>query len=382
MKGGMTRHMGRGAGHLAPLLFLALLLCLSLPAPVQAQGLGSGGNFDGQHFYLLRGETTPEDADIYVTVSNAGDTPVTVNITTPNLPLQVELLLPTQNLTLEPGESQKLNVAIMVGQEATPGDYTLTVAAAVVPSGPGIHIGVGGQSRATLTILGEAGTVVIRALDSKGEPFPATIGVYKEIAGNLSLVYPLQWSSLETKLAPGDYLARALYEGVTVTEEEFSLAADERKEIDLVCYSPCLTNFTLSPVYSPEGALTSAWIACSIINLLQPVDNVSVTLKVSAENRVLDRVPLLSRDTLDKKETANGSCSYSPAQGWQKGRTYRFVLELNVGGEPYYQSLAKELTPAGMPGGVNWAIIGGIIAAVVVVAVVVYLVRRRRPKKA
>jgi len=379
----MTRHVWRGAGHLAPLIFLALLLCLSLPTPAQAQGLGwSGGSFDGQHFYLLRGETTPEDANIYIIVRNAGDSPITVEITTPATPLQVEILLPTRNLTLEPGESQKLNVTITVGQEATPGDYTLTVAGEIVPTGQGIAVVAGGQSRATLTILGEAGTVVIRAVDPEGEPFPATIGVYKEIAGELSLVYPLQRSSLETKLAPGNYLARAYYENITVTEEEFSLAADERKEIDLVCYSPCLTKFTLSPVYSAEGVLVSARITYGIANLLQPVDNFTVLLKVSVDNRASDSAELLSRPTLGVGETASGVDSYSPAEGWQKGRTYRFVIEFQVGGELYYQSPAKALTPAGMPGGVNWAIIGGIIAAVVVVAVVVYLVRRPRTKKA
>ncbi len=379
----MTRQIRRGAGHLAPLLFLALLLCLALPAPAQAQGLGwSGGSFDGQHFYLLRGETTPEDADIYVSVRNAGDSPITVEITTPTTPLQVELLLSEWNFTLQPGENRKLNVTISVGEEATPGDYTLTVAAAVVPSGEGIQVVVGGQSQAELTILGEAGTVVIRAVDPEGEPFPATIGVYTEIAGELSLVYPLQRSSLETKLAPGDYLARAYYQDITVTEEKFSLAADEQKEIDLVCYSPCLTNFTLSPVYSAEGALVSARITYGIINLIQPVDNFTVRLKVSVNNQPLDSADLLSRPTLDAGETSSGDYSYSPAEGWQKGRTYSFVLEFNVGGELYYQSPPKELTPGGMPGGVNWAIIGGIIAAVVVVAVVIYLVRRPRTKKA
>lgn len=377
-----TRHIGRGAGYLAPLIFLALLLCLSFPTSAQAQGLGWGGNFDGQHFYLLLGETTPADADIYVIVNNPSDSPITVEITTPTTPLQVEFLLPTRNLTLEPGESQKLNVTIKVGQEATPGDYTLTLAGEVVPSGAGIQVSAGGQSQATLTILGEAGTVIIRAVDPEGEPFPANIGVYKEIAGELSLVYPLQRSSLETKLAPGNYIARALYEGVTVTEEEFSLAANEEKEIDLVCYSPCLTNFTLSPVYSADGVLVSARITYGIANLLQPVDDFTVLLKVSVANRPADSAELLTRPTLGVGETSSGDYSYSPTQGWQKGRTYSFVIEFYVGGELYYQSPAKELTPAGMPGGVNGAIIGGIIAAVVVVAVVVYLVRRRRPKQA
>ena len=378
----MTRHVWRGAGHLAPFLFLALLLCLFLPAPAQAQGLSFAGNFGSQHFYLLLGETTPEDADVFVIIGNTGDSPVTVEITTPNLPLQVELLLPGRNFTLEPGESQRLDIGVRVGQEATPGDYTIILSAATYSPGTGIKVGVGGQAQATLTILGEAGTVVIRAVDPEGKPFPATLGVYKEIAGELSLVYPLQRSSLETKLAPGNYLARAYYENITVTEEEFSLAADERKEIDLVCYSPCLTKFTLSPVYSAEGVLVSARITYGIANLLQPVDNFTVLLKVSVDNRASDSAELLSRPTLGVGETASGVDSYSPAEGWQKGRTYRFVIEFQVGGELYYQSPAKALTPAGMPGGVNWAIIGGIIAAVVVVAVVVYLVRRPRTKKA
>ena len=378
----MTRQIMRGVGHLAPLIFLALLLCLFLPTPAQAQGLSFSGNFGSQHFYLLLGETTPEDADVFVIIGNTGDSPVTVKITTPDLPLQVELLLPGRNFTLEPGESQRLDIGVSVGQNAVPGDYTLTVAGETVPTGPGIAVGPGGQAKAKLTILGEAGTVVIRAVDPEGEPFPATIGVYKEIAGELSLVYPLQRGSLETKLAPGNYIARALYGNLTLTEEEFSLAADEEKEIDLVCYSPCLTSFTVSPVYSANGVLASARITYGIANLLQPVDNVTVLLKVSVANRTPESTELLTCPTLGVGETRGGDYSYSPAEGWQKGRTYSFTIELQIGGELYYQSPAQELTPAGVPGGVNWAIIGGIIAAVVVVAVVVYLVRRRRPEKA
>ena len=372
----------RGVGHLAPLLFLALLLCLFLPTPAQAQGLSFSGNFGSQHFQLLRGETTPEDADVFVIIGNTGDSPVTVKITTPDLPLQVELLLPGRNFTLEPGESQRLDIGVSVGQNAVPGDYTLTVAGETVPTGPGIAVGPGGQAKAKLTILGEAGTVVIRAVDPEGEPFPATIGVYKEIAGELSLVYPLQRGSLETKLAPGDYIARALYEEITVTEKGFSLAADEEKEIDLVCYSPCLTNFTVSPVYAADGALERARITWGIANLLQPVDDFAVVLKVSVNNHPLDSAELTSSPTLGVGETRSGDYSYSPAEGWQKGRTYRFVVELHVEGKLHYQSPPEELTPGGMPGGISRAIIGGIIAAVVVAAVVVYLVRRRRPKQA
>ena len=131
--------------HLTPLILLAFLLCLSFPAPAQAQGLGWGGSFEGQHFYLLRGETTPEDAAIYVIVNNPSNSSITVEITTPDLPPQVELLLPTRNLTVEPGGRQELNITIKVSQEATPGDYTLIVAGKVVSGGPGIHVGPGGN---------------------------------------------------------------------------------------------------------------------------------------------------------------------------------------------------------------------------------------------
>jgi len=368
--------------YLAPAILIVLVLSLFLPTPVLAQGVGLSGNFYRQHFELSPGETS--SGDVYVLVSNPSGSPVRVKMVT-EAPLGVELLLAQDDFTLDPEGEQKVNITVEVGSNAAPGEYTITVSAEAYREGTGIKITGGGQQVATLSILGESGRVIIISVTEDGEPFPAIIGVYKEVDGELSLVRPEQRSRLEARLIPGDYLAQAYSQNFKLAEESFSLAADEEKDITLVCYTLCLADFSVSPVYSSDDKLTSAKIAYTIANLDKPLKDVRAVLKVELDGKPLDETELISFSTLGVGST-DGSYNYIPAQGWQGKHTYSFTIELYAGDKLRYQSPPQELTPGQVqPAGsapakpaVNWPLVGGIAGGVVVVGLLIFLLIRRR----
>ena len=371
---------------------MVMAFTLLFSVPVLAQGVGLSGNFYRQHFELSPGETS--SGDVYVLVSNPTSSPVRVKMVT-EAPLGVELLLEQDDFALDPEGEQKVNVTVEVGSNAAPGEYTITVSAEAYREGTGIKITGGGQQQAALIILGESGRVIVSAVTEDGEPFPAIIGVYKEVDGELSLVHPEQRSRLEARLAPGDYLAQAYSQNFKLAEESFSLATDEEKDITLVCYTLCLADFSVSPIYSSDDKLTSAKIAYTIANLDKLLKDVRTVLKVGLDGKPLDETELISFSRLDVGSTG-GSYNYIPAQGWQENHTYSFTMELYVGDKLRYQSAPQELTPgqaqpevpsptsgslppsAAAKPPISWPILGGIIAGVVVIVVVVLLIRRRR----
>ena len=364
--------------YLAPAILVVLVLSLLLPAPVLAQGVGLSGNFYRQHFELSPGETS--SGDVYVVVSNPSGSPVRVKMVT-ETPAGVTLLLTQDDFTLAAGEQKRLDIGIKASSDAVPGEYTLALAAEAYREGTGIKVTGGSQQQAALSIMGESGKVIITTVTQEGEPFAASIGIYQEINGELSSVRPPQKSKLEARLTPGDYVTQARYQNIKVAEESFSLAADEEKEITLVCYTLCLANFTVSPVYSDSGEIASARINYTIANLHKPLKDVRAVLKVELDGKPLDETELISFSTLDVG-SRSGSYSYIPAQGWQKHHTYSFIIELYARGKLYYQSPPQELTPGqgGFPGGLSWPMLGGIIAGVAIIAGVVFFVRRRKAR--
>ena len=361
---------------------MVMAFTLLFSVPVLAQGVGLSGNFYRQHFELSPGETS--SGDVYVLVSNPTSSPVRVKMVT-EAPLGVELLLTQDDFTLDPEGEQKVNITVEVGSNAAPGEYTITISAEAYREGTGIKITGGGQQQATLSILGESGLVIISSVTQDGEPFPAIIGVYKEVDGELSLVRPEQRSRLEARLIPGDYLAQAHFQNMKLAEESFSLATDEEKAITLVCYTLCLADFSVSPIYSSDDKLTSAKIAYPTANLDKLLKDVRAVLKVGLDGKPLDETELISFSRLDVG-SAGGSYNYIPAQGWQEDVTYSFTMELYVGDKLRYQSLPQELTPGQtQPAGpapakpaVSWPLVGGIIAGVVIVGLLIFLLIRRR----
>ena len=377
----MARYLARHLVRARILALTTLLIALSgsaFPLPVKANGIAMSGNFYLQHFELIPGQslTTP---DIYVVVFNNGEQDMRVKLTT-HTPLGVEVILPTTDFTLPPGERQQIEVGIKVGLQVPPGEYDLILTAETFREGEGIKLTGAAQQQAKLSVIAEAGEVDISTMSPQGEPFPATIRLYKQIEEQTLPCGYSETGNLKTKLTPGDYLVEAFYQGNKVAQQTFSLAADERKAITLVPQTIYIEGFSVvRNWYSETGEFAFAKIGYAINNMYQPLKDVTAVLKVSLEDKLVDETELISLPTLDVGKTGGAGYNYIPSQGWQHG-TYIFKIELYSQGNIYAQSQEVQMVAGAVEVGtpVNRLLIGGIIAGVVIIGVVAYLMVRRR----
>jgi hypothetical protein len=378
--------MFRGARQrLAPAVFIAAALALFVSAPAQAQGLGLSGNFYRQHYELAPGESLPT-GDVYVVVSNSGDSPLVVNMVT-DTPPGVTLSLSEESFTLALGAKQQVYVGVQVSEQASPGEYTLAISAEAQRQGTGIKITTGTQQQAKLSVLGESGRVIITAVTETKEPFPALVGIYQETNDGLAELRPPQTGSLEARLAPGDYVIQASYQDIKLAEEGFSLADGEEKDITLVCPTLLLSDFSVSPVNTDEGKLASARIGYTIANLAKPLADVRAVLRVTLDGQPLDETELASFSLLDPG-SREGSATYIPAQGWQDDHTYGFTMGLYAGDSLRYESPTEKLvvgepsqsaaTSSGASASNNRPVIIGAIAGTAATVGAVLGIRRRR----
>lgn len=373
----VARHLAR-ARVLALAILIVALFAFAFPIPVKAQGIALSGNFYLQHFQFIPGQslTTP---DIHVTVFNHSDHDMRVKLTT-HAPLGVELILSTMDLTLPLGESQRVEVGISVGPQVAPGEYDLIVTAETLVEGEGIKLTGASQQQAKLTVSGEAGEVNITTVSPQGEPFIATIRLYKQVEEQKLPCGYSQTGELKSKLTPGDYLVEAYFGGSKVAQEAFSLVADETKTITLVPQTVYVEGFSVvRNYYSETGELAFAKIAYTINNTYQPLKDVTAVLKVSIGGKLVEETELISLPTLDVG-TTTGSQTYIPSEGWQRG-TYNFKIELYAQGELCTQSTEIQMVtePAAVATPINWLlIIVAIIGGVVVIGLIVALTWRRK----
>ncbi len=380
--------------RLGILIFIALVLGLVLPATVVlAQGLGLSGNFYKQHYELSPGQTS-SDSDVYVVVSNPEKSSVQVKIIT-DAPAGVTIHLTQDDFLLASGQQQKVNITVEAGDQAIPGDYTLTISAEAVREGTGIKITAGTQQQALLSILGEGGEVTINTVNETGESFPLSLNILEKAGNDLTKVRSGQ-GTLVSRLKPGNYMTRALYQEIVLAEQAFSLADKETKKITLTCPTICISDFTLTPNNSGEK-LISLKIGYTIANLQKPQPDVKAVLKVKLDNNDLDEAELTSFSQMDVG-SRSGTYNYSPAPGWQQKHKYSFIIELYSKDNLRYTSQQMDLIAGETSASLvkptseeneehpstpmNWALIGGIIAGVMVIAgLLVLLIIKRRPTR-
>lgn len=367
----------RRVRQLTLLIPVILVLSLVFATPAQAGGIGISGTFSGQHFQLVPGESLSTE-DIYVVVFNNSDSDMRIKMSS-QTPAGVELILPTADFPLPPGSNQKLEVGIATTPDAVPGEYTLILTAEAYREGEGIMLTGAAQMQAKLTLFGEAGKLRLSTTTPGGEPFPATVKLFSKAEERNLPCGQSDTGKLETRLAPGDYLAQAYFKDTRVAEESFSLAADEEREVILVAQTVSIQGFSAVPNYYKKGReLAFVKIVYTINNLYQPLKEARATLEVTLKNQKVAEVELISLPTLDVGKTG-GSSNYVPAEGWQDG-TYGFKIELYSQGEPRARSSVEEVSTEPAAGGstpVNWTLIGGIGGGVVVIALIVLFLRRR-----
>ena len=373
---GLLLKVRRGTGAI-----LALLLALSSllwALPVQAQGgFALSGSFYAQDFELPQGSSLSAP-DVYVVVFNNSQGNFKVRITT-DTPVGVTLVPSENDFALNAGEQKKVLITLEVGAEAAPGDYEIGLTAEPYTEGAsGIQIiGAAGQT-ANLTVTGDAASVEVTTTSPDGAPIPAMIRLHREVEGKLFEIGFSETGSLKVTVSPGSYKAFAYVAGKEMAEEDFTLATNEDKKIELSVKTVFFEGFGIVPNYDAQTKkMAMAQIVYAVNNLLQEFPQAEVRLKVSLDNAPLEEVSLINLNPLPKsKQELN--YNYIPAGGWTDS-AYGFKLELLTDGEVYTTSPEKVLGESGntntSSGPVNWVLLGGIAggAALLVIVIVVVL---------
>lgn len=380
----MTSFSNGGRRVLVALLPLLLILMAMAPQPVQAAGgIGMAGTFYAQDFEIPQGVEVSNES-IYVVVFNHSDTEFTVHLTA-TTPKEVELSFSEQDVPLQPGEQIKIYIGVRVGEDAVPGEYTLTVTAEGrgTGTGEGIQIITAVAQEASLKVTGESASVTVQVVSPSGHPVVATVRLFKDIQGKRHEFASSETGTLETRVSLGHYIVCAYVAGKKLAEESFNVTADEAKNITLTVKTVYFANFGIVLNYYTEtGELASAKIVYQVSNLYQLMADVELILKVSLDGEALEEVPLLSLSQLTLGDIS-GSRDYIPSQGWTSG-TYTFQAELYVGGKLYTTSLEEELevaAPTAVTAPFNLLLIVSIAAGVLVIGMAILLVvllRRRR----
>ena len=276
------------------ILIVITLLSFAPTIPAEAQGLAISGTFYRQHFQLLPGEVrrTP---DVYLVIFNHEDKDIRVKLTT-QTPPGVKIMLDQSDFLIQPGEQRKVEVGVSTSNEAVPGEYLLAIVVEIQSAeGEGITITGAAEQRAKLTIFGEAGEAHIAMVSHEGKPFPAEIQLYQKLTDKLSLCGYSETGEVDIRLAPGDYLVQAFFRNTEVAREEFSLRANEEKNVTLIAKTDL--TYGLSVVYKYQqdtGKIAFANVTYNIKNIYQPLKNVKAILRVSLDNKLLEEAEIIA----------------------------------------------------------------------------------------
>lgn len=356
------------------MFFLAVVL---LPAQaVHAEGgIAVSGSFARHNYKMVPGESI-DTPHVNVVIFNNYNKDIDVKLT-PRLPEGVHFHLKDDILHIPAHKNVNIPIGLTVGQLVVPGEYEIGLAADVLPDAvTGISIVGSAELRSRLTVFGEAGWVHIKTETVKGEHFPGTIQLSLKEEGQLFPAGYSKTGELDERVIPGNYIVQAFWEGAEVAMKEFSLAADEEKEITLVAQTVFIDGFFATSQY-PGGSekISSVRMTYTIKNVYRPLKDVRTTLCVYHRDRLLEKLEMFSLPVLELG-SQGGRYTYIPPQGWQNG-VYRFVVNLYAEGDVLYaQSREQEIE-------VRTGLLAfGWIAALILIAVllVIFIILWKRRK--
>jgi hypothetical protein len=349
-------------------------------APVLADGgIAISGSFYQQVFEIPQGSSV-SGPSIYVVVFNNGSEDLQVRMTS-QAPPGVSAILSQSDFTLLPGGQQEVLVGVEVTQDAVPGEYDISVVAESSKEGiTGIQLAGAAAQNARLKVLGESALVTVQSMSLDGQPVVAMVRLYRVVDGQNHEVAYSETGTLETKVAPGSFIAASYMGGEKLAEESFTVAANDKRTVALSGATVYFEGFGVVLNYQKEsGKLAFVQLVYAVRNLYQRVDKGEVILEVSRDEAPLDELSLATLSPLEMGRVGL-NYNYIPAGGWVDG-SYSFKLQLKLNDKPYAASKVEQLKvdSGGEGGGMTPVVIGGIAAAVVVAAGVVWLfVRKRR----
>jgi len=308
-------------------LVFAGFFLLAVGPTVEAEGgFGVSGTFAGYHYKLVPGEQLDSE-NIYASFFNNYEVPIDVQISY-QAPQGVEFLIGSNVVSIAAGQTLRVPIGVALTNDAVPGDYVVTVFAQVLPGEvEGITaIGSAGLN-ARLSIFGEAGRVTVRSLTTKGDPFRATVELFRvEDDGALFSVGSRE-SVLNDRVVVGNYIARAYFEGRTIAEESFTVNNNDVLTIDLIARTVFVRSFVVEPVFFEDrNILSSTVVSYSLENVYETVNNIQLELVVRLGDEIIDEVEMFLAPVLNVGRT-EGRFTFIPRRGWQEG-TYEVSIRL------------------------------------------------------
>ncbi len=308
----------------AAVIFFIVLFTVST---IEAYGgIAVSGSFARHHYKMLPGESI-DTPHINVVVFNNYDRDIAVALT-PRLPDGVEFHLDEYEISIPANSSIDIPMGLTVGTDVVPDEYTIGLAADVLPDAEtGIAVVGSAELRTKLSIFGEAGRVNIKTVTVEEELIRATLNLSRKEGNSLSPAGYSNTGQLEERLIPGTYVVIAYWEGTEIASREFELAADEEKQITLVAQTVFIKGFTATPqYYEASGDLANARLTYTIDNIYRPLDQVRAVLIVNHRGSLIDELEMFAQPRLELG-SQDHRYTYIPPDGWQSGE-YLFKVEL------------------------------------------------------
>jgi type 1 fimbria pilin len=374
----------RTVRFISALLLFAAVCTGSVPVNADG-GIAMSGSFYQQAFEIPQGSEVG-GPDVYVVVFNNGSEAIEVEMST-QAPDGVHIVLTQTAFTLEPSGYLQIPVSVEVDEDAVPGAYDINITAeAYKRDSVGIQLaGAAGQT-ASLTVLGESGTVSIQAASPDGSPITSNVRLYRVAQGKNHEVAYSETGFLEARVAPGSFYAVSYIGGINLAEEYFDVASGESKSITLSGATVYFEGFDIVANYNEsDKKLAFVQIVYTVKNLYQRISEGQVILTVKRGGVMLPEVVMATLSPLDTGRVGL-NYNYIPSDSWAAGE-YEFQLILKLDGKQYTTSSVKNLSVTDSGGGI-WSFFSsinpyvlaaiGLVLLFIIVFFITRMIARRR----
>ncbi len=306
---------------------MAVALALIAPlVPVErssaVDGVGGGASFDSQSTYpYVAGITSEIPLEFFV--QNLGDGPVEIGMGG-ETPAGISYIPFEENVVLPSGAVTNYRFAVQVGSETPPGEYQLvpTIRPQIIldSEGGSTYIpGIAGQLVAR--VVGASADVTIRARNFyTGTPVNGTLSLFYADTPTLPVrIAETEEPVLQTKVVPGNYIAKFDVAGLQTVEQEFFIEEGENREIVIEVKGLQFTLASAQPITDRDGNIVGADLVAVVRNDLTRIEKpVSLEVDISrngnlVENLVLAQFPELAEGVTQQR------FNYAPDGGFQGG---------------------------------------------------------------
>lgn len=312
---------------------MTLVLLMGIPIPGSAQEgearLGGGSDIAADTTVRLpQGGSIP--AIHVISADNPEDEPIDVEFSAVT-PAGISVQPKWETATIPARGNVQNHFALEVGSNVAPGDYRVIaqLIRSDIETKPGHITNIPAiQTAFTVEVTGDAATITVRSVSAfTGGPVEGIITLSaRDGAGRWFELNRGEGTTLETRVAPGDYRAAILLGDRELAAEEFTVEADQAHEVVLEVETVSFVLAAVRPV-EEDGRVVVAELVASVNNETVPIAGPAVLqARVVHAGLEMETVPLLELPELPTGIT-EAAFTYRPGEGWQAG-AYEFVFEL------------------------------------------------------